>query len=134
MAAGADCRANGGEFTPWRCGRAAAFLRESVSARSAAAGARCDLAILVYHARGKTFTRNVVEEAAAWPVRSHVRTTAGWKNCRTGVAPCHGTAGMIAGSFFLLRELLNRSNAVALEADEDGFRGRLAVNPVLNIV
>src|SRR5438552_27333 len=86
--------ADGGEFAAWRCGRAAAFCRESVSGQSAAAGTRRDLAILVHHASGKTFTRNVVEEAAAWTVRSHVRTTAGWKNCRLGVATCHGTAGM----------------------------------------
>src|SRR5438445_553240 len=134
VTAGADCRPNGGEFTPWRCGRAAAFCRQSVSAQAAAAGTRRDLAILVYHASGKTFTRNVVEEAATWPVRSHVRTTAGWKNCRLGVATCHGTTGMIGGGFFLLGELLNRSDMVALEADEDGFRGRLAVNPVFDIV
>src|SRR5712664_549670 len=44
-----------------------------------------------------------------------------------------GGSSLWAGTF-LLRELLDAGDVFAHEADEDGLRGRLAVNPVFDIV
>ena len=92
VATGADRGAHGAGLASGRCGGAAAFFGESLPARCAAASSLCGVAILVYDASGKAFTRNVVAKAASGPVRPYAGAPIRRQNCRASVAPRDGTA------------------------------------------
>src|SRR2546430_7266556 len=84
--------AHGAGLASGRCGGAAAFFGESLPARCAAASSLCGVAILVYDASGKAFTRKVVAKAASGPVRPYAGAPIRRQNCRASVAPRDGTA------------------------------------------
>src|ERR1700674_2903728 len=134
VAPGANSRADGAEFASWRFRCVTTLCGQPVSALPAAPSARRDLAILVRDARREAFRRHLVEKAAARPLRSDAGARIRWKNCRLRMAVCDAAARMNTEGQRLLRELFDRGNAFALEAHEDGLRGRLAINPVFDIV
>src|SRR5260370_20120146 len=54
--------------------------------------------------------------------------------CFSGLQQRNRGSNCLRREIALLRELFDRGDAVAHEADEDGLRGRLAINPVFDIV